>query len=285
MSTWGTVVVVVIAVIGVAAVAAATVTARRRVAAERLAAADARQRAAAAADELARERAEMAAGLDAAHAERDAAETARRQAAEAAEAARLDAEAAQHDVAVAVAAQQAAVAAAAAAELRAADLAGALCDATRPGVDAGLLWDLERARSERTWRHSVALDPQDPSVFVDASDPLRVALQVELEAAREEVGAVVVLDVEIPLGMRASGSLLTLRVAQELLAEAMRRGEETTLHVRPDGTDLLVSVTTVDADGTPVELPPLDANPSAEAVLEGAGVRIIGAVDATTPTA
>ncbi|MEZ5231062.1 MAG: hypothetical protein R2710_31595, partial [Acidimicrobiales bacterium] len=41
------------------------------------------------------------------------------------------------------------------------------------GIDPELLWALEMTRSERTWRHSVAVDPNGPSPFPDAPDPLK----------------------------------------------------------------------------------------------------------------
>jgi FtsZ-interacting cell division protein ZipA len=47
--------------------------------------------------------------------------------------------------------------------------------AARNGVDADLLWSLEQARSERTWRQSVALG--EGGSFLDgADDPLREAI-------------------------------------------------------------------------------------------------------------
>jgi len=177
---------------------------------------------------------------------------------------------------------QAAEERAAAAEQRVDDLVAAL-DA-RGGnedggaVDAHLLWSLEQSRSERTWRHSVAVGPESTSVFVDAAEPLREALQVELDAAREEVGAVVELEADLPGAITPAGCVLTLRAAQELLADVVRRAEETTLVVGADGSDLVVTIKATDEDGEPVAAPTLDLPPSAAIVAVDGGVRVRNAV-------
>ncbi|MFV0307447.1 MAG: hypothetical protein ACK5OX_06865 [Desertimonas sp.] len=118
-------------------------------------------------------------------------------------------------------------------------------------LDAQVLWALEKARTERTWRYSVAVDPT-ASPFTDAGVALSDAIQVELDAAREEVGAEVDLDASLPDGLSAAGAVLTLRVVQELVADLVRRAETTTLRLRPDGDDLVVTVEAVDEDGQPV---------------------------------
>ena len=179
----------------------------------------------------------------------------------------------------AAAATMAAEERAGAAEQRAAEFAAARAAAgDGGGIDARLLWTLEQARSERTWRHSVAPGPDSVSVFTDASDPLYEALQVELDAAREEVGAVVELEADLPPGVTPAGSVLALRAAQELLANVVRRGEVTTLHVHAEGVDLVVAVRSVDEEGEPVPTEPLAIPTSADIEQVADGVRILGAV-------
>ncbi len=90
------------------------------------------------------------------------------------------------------------------------------------GIDPELLWALEMTRSERTWRHSVAVDPNAPSPFPDAPDPLRFAVEVEAAALREEVGAFVHLQWDAEAVADPVRRLLVLRVANELLAAAAR---------------------------------------------------------------
>jgi len=152
--------------------------------------------------------------------------------------------------------------------------------ATRNGLDPELLWTLERARSERTWRQSVALGDGPDSVFDGAEDPLREALQVELDAAREDVGSIVELEMDVPPTVSAAGSMLVLRAAQELLARAFKAAEETTLHVHADGTDVIVTVVATDEEGAPVAVEPLAVSPSADLEATDGGVRIRRALPA-----
>jgi hypothetical protein len=174
-------------------------------------------------------------------------------------------------------AREAALAAREAADREAAERreAGALVDR---GIDADVLWQLERERSERTWRHSVAVGPTTSSVFDGVDDVLREALQVELDAAREEVGCVVDLHAELPPNVTVAASLLTLRSAQELLARAVKAADKTTLHVRTDGEDLIVTVHAVDTDDAPIAVEPLAFPPSPDIEPTEGGVRIVDAV-------
>jgi hypothetical protein len=162
----------------------------------------------------------------------------------------------------------------------AAERARADADALRgakAGVDPELLWTLEQARTERTWRQSVAIGGDTASVLQGADEPLREALQVELDAAREDVGAIVELDAELPSTVTAAGSVLVLRAAQELLARAVKTAEETTLRIRTEGADVVVTVLAVDEGGQPVALEPLAIPESPDMAPADGGVRIRGA--------
>ena len=162
------------------------------------------------------------------------------------------------------------------AEARAAEAAG------RNGIDPQLLWSLEKARSERTWRQSVALG--EGGSFLDgADDPLREAIQVELDAAREDVGAVVELDAELPATVTPAGSMLVLRAAQELLAHTVKAAEEATLRIRTDGEDVLVTIDAADENGQSVALAPLTIPDSADMTAIEGGVRVHHAVGAQRP--
>ena len=121
----------------------------------------------------------------------------------------------------------------------------------------------------------------NPSVFVDVSNPFLAAVQVELDAAREDVGAVVELEADVPDGRTVTGSVLALRATQELLADIVRRSEESTVRISVDGTDLVVDVDAVDEDGEPVLPNPLRLPPSAAVDVTATGVRIHGAVRAS----
>jgi hypothetical protein len=203
---------------------------------------------------------------DAAAAERDAATARAAEAESARDAAVADAAEATSNAAEARSAVEHA-------EARAAEAAG------RNGVDPQLLWSLEQARTQRTWRQSVALG--EGGSFLDgADDPLREAIQVELDAAREDVGAVVELDAELPTTVTPAGSVLVLRAAQELLAHSVKAAEEATLRIRTDGEDVLVTIDAVDEDGQPVALPRLAIPESADMTAIDGGVRVHHAVRA-----
>lgn len=106
--------------------------------------------------------------------------------------------------------------------------------AARPGVIVGdpavmgdtsseILWELELARSERSWRTSVSSNPlSDPSPFIVAEDPVRMAVEIEASALREDVGAMIIVDWNAEPISAPSRRLLVLRVAQEMLASAAR---------------------------------------------------------------
>lgn len=90
-----------------------------------------------------------------------------------------------------------------------------------PGADT--LWDLEVARSERSWRNSVAINPvDDPSPFDSTDDPVRTAVEIEASALREDVGALIDVEWKIPPIEAPARRILVVRVAQEMLASASR---------------------------------------------------------------
>ncbi len=91
------------------------------------------------------------------------------------------------------------------------------------GVPADTLWTLELARSERTWRTSVAVDPTvAEGPFATTDDPARLAVEVEAAALRENVGAFVAIDWRLPPVDDPARRHLVVRVAQELLEAAAR---------------------------------------------------------------
>jgi hypothetical protein len=129
------------------------------------------------------------------------------------------------------------------------------------GGDAGALWALEIARSERRWQASVAPGMDLPSPFEQTDDALKLAVEVEASALREEVGTRIdvawALDADLP----DQASLLVLRLAQELLADAASRAETLELRVglEDDSAGVAVALRALDEEGTivPVALPPL----------------------------
>ena len=142
--------------------------------------------------------------------------------------------------------------------LRAAD--DAVATAIPASVLSGL-WALERARTERTWRQSVVVGPPEGSPFDGPVDALRVAVEVEAAALREDVGSVVTTDWRLPGALSEATSLLILRAAQELLAAASRTVDEATLVAEQDEAEVVLWLGA--PDGTPIDL---------ESVLDGVTV-------------
>ncbi|MEL7210228.1 MAG: hypothetical protein AAGK32_18690, partial [Actinomycetota bacterium] len=108
---------------------------------------------------------------------------------------------------------------------------------TDDGARPETLWDLELTRSERTWRTSVATNPEaDDSPFDDVDDPVRLAIEIEAAALRENVGAAIDVEWEASAVENPMQRHLVVRVAQELLESAARSPEPSVLRVA-DGDD------------------------------------------------
>lgn len=125
--------------------------------------------------------------------------------------------------------------------------------------EVAALWELELARSERTWRYSVAPLPLGPSPFPNCDDPLRLAVEIEAAALREEVGAPLEVRWDAGPVTDHAHALLVLRLSQELLAAAAREGQNAVLAVTGDDD------VTLDLRGEEGEPPlPVDAPPVAD---------------------
>lgn len=132
-------------------------------------------------------------------------------------------------------------------------------------LDADVLWALALAQVEQTWRVSLAVGPAEDSPLRSGEDLFRRAIEIEVEAAREEAGA----DVEL----RWEGAGAEVPSRQAVLAWALVRDvitryatvaahTELTLRVDEDAVELRVEATDDDGRPTPVRLPaPLEVGP------------------------
>jgi len=132
-----------------------------------------------------------------------------------------------------------------------------------PGFSPGMAWELELVRSDRTWRYSVAANPvEDPSPFGSTDNPLKLAIEIEALALREDVGAFIGIDWQagndIDPAADPARAHLTLRLAQELLASAAREMSPSTLIVTSDAKRGGVSLEVVasDPDDVDFKIPP-----------------------------
>jgi hypothetical protein len=108
------------------------------------------------------------------------------------------------------------------------------------------LWSLELTRSERRWEHSVAPGPGAASPFADSNDLLRLAVETEASALREEVGTRISVDWQLDTEVGPVTALALLRLAQELMTTAAPRSEEIVLRVDGGERDVTVTLDAVD---------------------------------------
>lgn len=126
--------------------------------------------------------------------------------------------------------------------------------AVRLRPNGGDLWGLELLRSERTWRISVATSPDGESPFNDTDNPLRLAVEIEAAALREDVGAYTSVRWEASPVDDPIRSLRILRVSQELLSEAARDPRPVELVVSDHGEQVHLVLINPDDPTSPIEL-------------------------------
>lgn len=124
--------------------------------------------------------------------------------------------------------------------------------AARPEHDAGELWALALAGVVRTWDVSVAPSPGMPSPLEGADDQLRAAIEIEVDAAREEAGAAIDLEWSGDAIHAPEVSLRALSIAQELVARLAKASEAAVLRVTSDDDGVVIDVEGHDADGRSV---------------------------------
>jgi len=124
--------------------------------------------------------------------------------------------------------------------------------ATRGDDDVEQLWALALAGVRRTWDVSVAPSPGLPSPIDDAADPLRAAIEVEVDAAREEAGAAIELEWSGDEVAPPAVALRALSIVQAVIARLAKVSEDAVLRVAsgPDGVEIEVEGT--DAEGRSV---------------------------------
>ncbi|MDH3679153.1 MAG: hypothetical protein OEV40_04300 [Acidimicrobiia bacterium] len=127
--------------------------------------------------------------------------------------------------------------------------------ATVDGAHPETLWNLEVTRSERTWRNSVAVDPSAPTgPFEATDDPVRLAVEIEAAALRENVGAFITIDWQAAPVDDPARRHLIVRVAQEMLEAAARNPEPLRLVATGDD-DVRLELQPIEADDTVVTVP------------------------------
>lgn len=119
----------------------------------------------------------------------------------------------------------------------------------RAGGDVEQLWQLALAGVRRTWEVSVAPSPGMPSPIDGALDPLRAAVEVEVDAAREEAGAAIDLEWAGDAVAPPAVALRALSITQELIARLAKVSDQAVLRVASDPEGVTIEVEGTDADG------------------------------------
>ena len=135
------------------------------------------------------------------------------------------------------------------------------------------LWSLALGGVRRTWEVSVCPSPGMPCPLDDGEHLLRTALEIEVDAAREEAGAAIELRWEGDAEVATPTALRTLSIAQELIGRLSKVADEATMAVEvADDGSLVLAVVATDADGADVVPPDVAAEH-----LDGAGRYVLGA--------
>lgn len=140
-----------------------------------------------------------------------------------------------------------------------------------PGdLDSEVLWALALSQAERTWRISLALGADDRSPLVGADGLFRAAVEIEVDAVREESGADVELRWEEPCSEpSAARAVLAWSVVRDVITRYATTADR--IHLRlastPSGIELCASATGPDGAELPVVLPgPLEVAPGRVAI-------------------
>lgn len=119
-------------------------------------------------------------------------------------------------------------------------------------AQAARLWSLALAAVRRTWDVSVAPSPGMASPLDGADDELRAAVEIEVDAAREEAGAAIELEWHGDAVAPASVALGALSIAQELIARLAKISDGSRLRVTSTSEGVTVEVSATDVDGRSV---------------------------------
>ncbi len=119
---------------------------------------------------------------------------------------------------------------------------------------ADILWALALERVERTWRTSISLGIEDASPLVDSDDPLRTAVEIEIEAAHEEAGAAIDLQWTAEGPVAPATALVVLGVIESVIQSLAKTAATTTIDVRAAGDGVEVAFAATDDDGTSIVL-------------------------------
>ncbi len=117
------------------------------------------------------------------------------------------------------------------------------------------LWQLSLRRTEQTWRLSVAVDPSAPSPLAGTDDAFRTAVEIEIDAAREEAGAVIEVEWAGDAPVPEDRAALGLALVRDVIATLGTTAERTAVTISCGVDALELTVEALDPDGQPLPVP------------------------------
>ena len=122
--------------------------------------------------------------------------------------------------------------------------------------DSGILWELMRRHTEHTWLVSIAVGEDEPSPFESDADPFRTAVEIEVDAAREEAGAAVELAWSGDEGARVAPAraALTVALVRDVLGALGTSAASITIAIDISSDHIDVAIAAEADDGSPIEI-------------------------------
>ncbi|MDE0803217.1 MAG: hypothetical protein OSA99_07820 [Acidimicrobiales bacterium] len=127
-----------------------------------------------------------------------------------------------------------------------------------------VLWTLSVRESRRRWWVSVSVGPEAASPLDAARDPFRAAVEVEVDAAREESGAALDLVWKGESPCSGERAVLALALVRDVIGALGTAAVSTTITVDSGDDAVNVQIDATDADGLPVDVwipPSLEVEP------------------------
>lgn len=119
--------------------------------------------------------------------------------------------------------------------------------------EADLLWDLALARAEQRWRMSISLSIDDESPLAGSDDQLRAAIEIEIDAAREESGADIDLHWSGETPAPPAAGVVAYSLVESVVAALATTAARTVVHVEVGEDDIRLRFDVTDDTGRPME--------------------------------
>lgn len=120
--------------------------------------------------------------------------------------------------------------------------------------DLELLWELALARAEATWRTSISLSLDEESPLASSQQPLRAAIEILIEAAREEAGADMELEWSGAVPVPPASAVVVFSLVESVIASVAKSAGSTTVRVTVSEDGIELGFDAVDDTGRPLAI-------------------------------